>query len=123
MLDYLGAADHLSDLFASDAMLASQFVALRKSVDPSWRPIQKLMLAVLLDAIDSLFVAGRAPSRCRLRSEASRWLFDEAAAGPFSFAWICDGLGIEPSYLRAGVRSLDAKLARSRAFKPHSTGA
>src|ERR1019366_4246869 len=41
--------------------------------------------------------------RGRLRSEAGKWIFDEAAAGPFSFNWICDGLEIGQSYLRAGI--------------------
>jgi len=45
--------DRLSNLFATDAILASQFFDLRKSVSPGYRPIQKLMLAVLGDGINT----------------------------------------------------------------------
>lgn len=106
--------DQLLDLFASDAILASQFFGLRRSVPASYRPVQKLMLAVLADGIDDLLVhRGPVRLRGRRRAEADEWLFDEAAAVPFSFAWICDGLGIDASYLRAGIRRLEAKLRSS----------
>ena len=72
------------------------------------------MLAVLADGIDDLLVhRGPVRLRGRRRAEADEWLFDEAAAVPFSFAWICDGLGIDASYLRAGIRRLEAKLRSS----------
>ena len=98
----------LSNLFATDAILASQFFDLRKSVSPGYRPIQKLMLAVLGDGIEYFLGKGCYPAhalsrRGCLRSEAGKWIFDEAAAGPFSFNWICDGLEIGQSYLRAGI--------------------
>ena len=95
-------------MFATDAILASQFFDLRKSVSPGYRPIQKLMLAMLGDGIEYFLGKGCYPAhalsrRGRLRSEAGKWIFDEAAAGPFSFNWICDGLEIGQSYLRAGI--------------------
>ena len=88
--------------------LASQFFDLRKSVSPGYRPIQKLMLAVLGDGIEYFLGKGcdhahAVSRRGRLRSEAGKWIFDEVAAGPFSFNWICDGLEIGQSYLRAGI--------------------
>ncbi|HKN01242.1 MAG TPA: hypothetical protein VJX23_12060 [Candidatus Binataceae bacterium] len=107
--------DRLSNLFATDAILASQFFDLRKSVSPGYRPIQKLMLAVLGDGIEYFLGKGcyhaHPFSRCAvLRSEAGKWIFDEAAAGPFSFNWICDGLQIGQSYLRAGIRRVEAQI-------------
>jgi hypothetical protein len=106
--------DWLRELFAGDTMLASQLYDLRKSA-PSARPIQRLMLAVLGDAIDcllseSLYAAYPSSARGRLRAEARRWLFDDAAARPFSFNWVCDGLGISASYLRAGIWRLEAQM-------------
>jgi hypothetical protein len=95
--------DRLSDLFASDAILASQLLALRRSVPAGYRPIRRLMLAVLADGIDSLFCTGGHPRRERVRAEAARWLFDDGAAGPFSFQWVCDGLEIDSAYLREGI--------------------
>lgn len=111
--------DILSNLFASDALLASQFFGLRRSVSAEHRPFRKLMIAVLGDAIDcflneSFYSAYPMSRRWRLRAEAERWLFDDAAAGPFSFHWICDGLDIDASYLRVGIRRVEAKMALSK---------
>jgi hypothetical protein len=105
--------DHLFDLFASDTLLASQFFGLRKASPSGW-PIQRLLLAVLSDAIDCFISEGfywahRRSRRGRLHKEAERWLFDEAATGPFSFNWICDGLDLDASYLRGGVHRVEAK--------------
>jgi hypothetical protein len=71
------------------------------------------MLAVLADALDCfvrLYDAYPRSQRGRLHSEAAGWLFDDGAAGPFSFAWTCDGLGLDASYLRAGIRRIEARL-------------
>jgi hypothetical protein len=107
--------DRLFDLFASsDAILASQFFGLRKSA-PSRRPIQRLMLAILVDALDCFRNYAGAPTftrRGRLHSEAASWLFDGTAEGPCSFAWVCLALEIDPSYLRAGIRRLEARMRR-----------
>src|ERR1700691_6292606 len=92
--------DRLSELFASDLMLASQFFGLRKSA-PSRRPVQRLMLAILIDALDCFQRYAASPTltrRGRLHAEAARWLFDDAAHGPMSFSWICDALEIDPPY-------------------------
>ena len=108
--------DRLSDLFASDAILASQFFGLRKSA-PSWRPLQRLMLAVLADGLDCLFNYSDAhafTSRGRLCSEARAWIFNETATSPFSFAWICDGLGLDAGCLRVGIRGLAGKKRQLR---------
>ncbi|MGB8685662.1 MAG: hypothetical protein WCD12_22470 [Candidatus Binatus sp.] len=99
--------DRLSDLFASDTILSSQFFGLRRSVSPTYRPIQRLMLATLADAMDCFLNYAEAhpvSRRGRLHAEARRWIFDDAASGAFSFNWICDGLGIDAAYLRGGIQ-------------------
>ena len=111
--------DRLLNLFASDAILASQFFAMRRSVSAEHRPFRKLMVAVLGDAVncflsESLRSAYPSSPRWRLRAEAGEWLFDDAAAGAFSFNWICDGLDIDASYLRAGIRRVEAKMTLSK---------
>ena len=40
----------------------------------------------------------------RLAREAEEWLFSDDARGPFSFVSICAVLGLEPPYLRRGLR-------------------
>ena len=75
------------------------------------------MLAVLGDGIEYFLGKGRYHAhpfsrRGGLCPEAGKWIFDEAAAGPFSFNWICDGLEIGQSYLRAGIRRVEAQMSR-----------
>jgi hypothetical protein len=112
--------DRLSELFASDAILASQFFAMRRSVSVEHRPFRKLMIAVLLDGIDQFLGAGFCRAhplsrRGRERREAGDWIFDEAAAAPFSFNWLCDGLDIDAGYLRARLARAAAKKAEKSA--------
>ena len=109
------ALDQLLDLFASDTLLHSQFVAMRQSVDPSWRPFQRLFVAVLADALDCVInLADAHPDsrRGRLHAEAQAWLFNERAEEAFSFSWLCDALGLHASHLRNGVGRLKHKMIR-----------
>jgi hypothetical protein len=103
-------------LFAGDVLLASQLNEMRKSVPASYRPLQGLMIAVLADALDCfvrLYDAYPRSQRGRLSAEARRWLFDDASDRPFSFEWVCDGLGLDASYLRAGIRRIEARLGKN----------
>jgi len=61
---------------------------------------RRLMLAVLIDAIRGL-TADR-PASPHLRSQRA-WLQSEDKSGPFSFANICDALGIDAGYVRRCV--------------------
>ncbi len=99
--------ERLSHLFAADTLLASQFFDMRRSASGR-HPLQRLMLAVLADALDCYrYGASAHPQsrRGRLHDEAKRWINAEAS-GPFAFEWVCDGLGIDASYLRAGILRL-----------------
>jgi len=112
--------DRLLNIFASDAILASQFFAMRKSVSAEHRPFRKLMVAVLLDGIDRFLGAGFYQAhpdsrRGRERHESAEWIFDEAAGAPFSFNWLCDGLDLDASYLRGGIRRVEATMRRKSA--------
>ena len=73
----------------------------------SRRPEAELMRAVLEDAL-LCFQKGLAhPGRRvqRLAREAEEWLFSDDDSWPFSFVSICAVLGLEPAYLRQGLRS------------------
>lgn len=114
----LDPLDRLSSLFAStDSILASQIVALRKSVSPSYRPFRNLMIAVLADALDRFLGDGfyRAHPQSRHGREwreAADWIADASGADrPFSFEWVCDGLDLDAQYLRAGIEHAAAKKA------------
>ncbi|HLJ43828.1 MAG TPA: hypothetical protein VKT12_06380, partial [Candidatus Binataceae bacterium] len=70
------------------------------------RPIRRLMLAVLADAIRCYQTYANPHNRAqrRLFVEAEAWLMDSKADGPFAFETICDTLDVDPSCLREGLR-------------------
>ena len=61
-------------------------------------PEKRLMLAVLLDAIIQLRRPGSTGA-----AEAAEWIRDGGSESPFSFAAVCEALGLEATYLTRGV--------------------
>jgi hypothetical protein len=64
------------------------------------------MRAVLFDAVEC-FRKHTSKSSCddrRLAHEAEQWLFADDIRWPFSFVNICTVLGLDPSYMRRGLR-------------------
>jgi hypothetical protein len=74
--------------------------------DSAIAPVKRLMMAVLEDALRCFQNNSSAKSgpRRRLFAEAEQWLCGEAGDGPFSFDTVCETLGIEPEFLRGGLR-------------------
>jgi hypothetical protein len=72
---------------------------------PPETPEDRLMLAVLLDAVALLreHATGVRPHRQRLVADTARWFASDDDAWPLSFANICLGLGLEAPALRAGL--------------------
>lgn len=70
-----------------------------------FHPEQRLMLAVLLDAVECFqkrpVSRKRKPTSLFLATEA--WIFEDDWQWPFSFVNICEGLGVDPAYLRKGL--------------------
>jgi hypothetical protein len=73
--------------------------------DSSMRPIKRLMLAVLEDALSCLHTHANPKNRERqlIYQEAEQWLLRKERDGLFSFSSVCETLGIAPDYLRAGL--------------------
>ena len=71
---------------------------------PPETPEDRLMLAVLLDAVALLreHATGVRPHRPRLVSDTARW-FASDDGWPLSFANICLGLGLDAPTLRGGL--------------------
>jgi len=69
---------------------------------------QRLMLAVLTDAINILGEYRVSPSQRKRESfdEASSWVFSEGVEGPLSFEHVCDALGVNAASLRARLSDL-----------------
>jgi hypothetical protein len=95
-------------LLSSTSVLPEQFYGPRASL-ASGRPEAELMRAILEDALlcfqNGFVRQGRRVQR--LAREAEQWLFSDDARWPFSFVSICAVLGLEPAYLRQGLRSWD----------------
>jgi len=108
----LGA--HAPDsLTASDLILPSQFFELfGKS---RFTSEQRLMLAVLADAINILQDCRGAfnARKRRLFVEAARWVMVRGGSVPFSFDNVCDALEISPEALRSRLSSMATGTAES----------
>ena len=67
-------------------------------------PEKRLMLAVLEDAIGLFCRHRHAQGRRRRRvAEAVIWLWSDSRDGPFAFVNVCEALGLDPLYVRAGL--------------------
>ena len=78
------------------------------SVLPALRPEQRLVLAVLVDAVKTFRTCATASGTCarRQRAELERWFgSEEAGDSPFTFENVCAALGLEASYVRRRLRS------------------
>ena len=100
----LAATDRSKSFFQPDILTTHQFFAVfrqKSQLDPE----EKLMFAVLTDAIESFQkYIGASSRRCRaLFAEADAWITSNESLWPFSFEHICHVLDISPSYLRLGL--------------------
>jgi len=89
---------------APETVLPSQFFD-RLQVDSSLQPEKRLMLAVLEDAVGTFqkYVNVRSRHGRRLFSEAEEWFASHDGDWPFAFVSVCQALGLEADYLRAGL--------------------
>jgi hypothetical protein len=96
----------LGSIFVPDVLTPEQYYDSRRD-DSRIAPVKRLMTAVLEDALRCFQNNADAKSgpRKRLFADAEQWLCGEDGDGPFSFETVCETLGIEPSFLRAGLRN------------------
>ena len=104
------ATDTLSQM---DIILPTQYFGALGSVGLSSE--QRLMLAVLVDAINVLQGwqrVGNARKR-RAFAEAAQWVNSRGTSYPFSFDSVCDALEIASEVLRSRLRGLTMGLVNS----------
>lgn len=72
---------------------------------------RRLMLAVLEDAVIvyQRYALARDPEKQQERKEAGDWIDSVDVTWPFSFENICNVLGIDPEYIRSGLRATDVR--------------
>ena len=102
LLSDLGVA---SQILSSTVILPAQFFSSSEGIDTT-RGEVALMRAVLEDAIGcfqkQMVSNGRRTQR--LAREAEEWFFTDDDHWPFSFVNICAVLGLDPEYIRMGLK-------------------
>jgi hypothetical protein len=96
----------ITETMISDVLTRDQYYDGIRGDDPCARPIKRLLLAVLEDAMRcyQTYADSRNRAQRRLFVDAEMWLMDRRATSVFSFETVCENLGIDPSCLRAGLR-------------------
>lgn len=105
IMEWENSSSSLGSLFVPDVMTPEQFYDTKRD-DSTVRPVKKLMMAILEDALRCFQnnAEARSGARKRLFQDAETWLYSDGGEGPFSFEMVCETLGIEPDYLRTGLR-------------------
>lgn len=95
----------LGSLFAPSILTPKQYYG-ERSDDSAVRPIKRLMLAILEDALRCMHKNAHAKNGThrRMFRDAERWLCSDNDNVIFSFTVVCETLGIDPEYLRSGLR-------------------
>lgn len=78
---------------------------------------KRLMLAVLLDAIECFqkYALLPGPHAKRLFENAQDWIFQNNRDWPFSFINVCEAMEIDPGYLRKGLSEWKRRTIRQPA--------
>jgi hypothetical protein len=112
----LSMEERVTSLFQPDTLMPEQYLeTFRRKLH--LEPEKKLLLAVLEDAIACFqkYVFARDGKGKVLFQEAEEWILEEDSDWLFSFANLCEMLGFEPSYLRAGLVGWKAQKLESHA--------
>jgi hypothetical protein len=84
-------------------MLPVQFDDLRRK-SAARPPEHRLMLAVIEDAVHLHQLGAGDVGDRRLFRETEEWFASEETASPFAFVTICEVFGLDPDWIRAGLR-------------------
>lgn len=95
----LGASTSISDIFAPDTIMPSQYQDMRQG-SREQAGERRLMLAVLEDAIRVITTTNAGRRKLQVYFETLDWLKADEPKQPFSFVTICDFLEIEHTSLR-----------------------
>jgi hypothetical protein len=92
--------DEVTDL---DVILPAQLYRDVRALD---EPEYRLRLAILKDAVRYVqrYAGATDPPGQALYADALDWFFDPDRSEPFGFENVCEALGLDPSYVRRGLR-------------------
>lgn len=113
--------DHELDLFEPDSLLPGQVPRTGRA----WCPEERLLVAVLEDALRCIQRGGSTPAEGRISRRQylaleAEWWFLSKSRLPFSFLWIADTLGYEPQ--RIALKATSGLACRVRRSKPGGYG-
>ena len=96
------SSDAIGALAEGTVLLPVQYFDRRA---PRLRPEMRLMLAVLENAIATFlrYRHARVARQRRAFSEVRDWIDSDDTVSPFAFVRICDSVGLDAAYLRAGL--------------------
>ena len=96
-----------SSLFQLDPVLPAQYLAVFRR-NTQLEPEQKLMLAVLEDAVTCIQKYGLSSQtkEKRLFSNTRDWILTQDNEWPFSFVNVCEALGLDSGYVRRGIANM-----------------
>lgn len=103
-------------VFQPDVLIESQFQSTQTRLLPM-DPERVLMLAVLRDGVSCFqdHVGARHKAKRSLHREAEEWILAKDRSYLFSFENLCEALGYDPDYMRAGLcRWKEAALEQHR---------
>jgi len=110
-----GTEDRLSPLFQPDTLMSDEYFANYRRKIPL-EPEKTLLLAVLEDGVrtfqDNIFA--ETGKKRVLLDEAREWLFTDSFEHVFSFNSVCSSLGIDPGYIRRGLKRWEHTRAATR---------
>jgi hypothetical protein len=87
------------------AVLSEQFFDPPRNGDKGEAALMRAVLEDALRCFAGQFVARRRHAQ-RLAGEAEEWFFTDDDRWPFSFVNICAVLGVDPEYVRRGLKQL-----------------
>jgi len=96
-------------LFQPDLLLADQLTAVRGIA--RWEGERQLMVAVLEDAAHCFqkYIFSRDKRGRILFEEAEEWIMAKDTGAVVPFSRVCEVLGIDPEYIRKGLRRWQAR--------------
>jgi hypothetical protein len=96
--------DRLAALFQPDTLIPAQYMDTYRR-KTHLEPEKRLMLAVLEDAIACYqkYVLARDGKGREMFRDAEEWISAEESEWLFSFDSVCEALGFNPAYVRAGL--------------------
>lgn len=108
-----------SAILADQAVLPEQFHEPRGGIQNECGEVA-LMRAVLTDAINCYQrgLLSKKQRDLRLAEEAEEWFFVDDYYQPFSFVHICSVLGLEPAYIRLGLKRWGQEIPARPQRKP-----